>query len=335
MGFGMSAYYVLPREVKRQGEVVFNILIFYLFAAGVACLTLFLAPQLLTLLFNDAELIPYAPLISLAILLWVVPSFLEIVAISLQETRLASTFIIGGQLSKALMLVGAAAVFGTVGALIYAAIVQGALQTLVLFLYLRTRFPGFWRKFDWQMMRRQISYVLPFGIAGMLFSLQMDLHNYYVANRFDPAIYAIYAVGCFQLPFVGILGESVSSVMIPRISLLQARNEPREIILLTARVMRKLAAIYLPLYVFLLVMGREFITLLFTEQYLDSWPVFAINLTFLPLSIVVLDPIRRAYADQRYFLLRLQLAVLITMMGIFWLGANRFGLVEIQKPLSQ
>ena len=52
------------------------------------------------------------------------------------------------------------------------------------------------------------------GAATMLSMAQLDLHSYFVAHAFDAATYAIYAVGCFQLPFLYIVNESVGAVMI-------------------------------------------------------------------------------------------------------------------------
>src|SRR5256884_2824439 len=51
---------------------------------------------------------------------------------------------------------------------------------------------------------------------------------------------------------------------------------------------------------FLLVSGRDFIVILFTERYLDSWPVFAIGLALLPLSLIstASDPVFRAYPER-------------------------------------
>ena len=67
---------------------------------------------------------------------------------------------------------------------------------------------------------------------------------------------------------------------------LQLERRQGEIVQLIARMMRKLAAVYFPLYAGLLVTGREFVTVLFTERYDASWPIFAVNLTLIPLCIL-------------------------------------------------
>jgi O-antigen/teichoic acid export membrane protein len=329
IGFGMSAYYFLPREPERQGAIVFNILLFYLGIGSLVCLLLIFSPWLLAATLNSSELAGLSGLVGMVILLWVIAPLIETIAVANHESRTASAFIIGSQFTRVLLLAAAASLFATVQSLVYAALIQGVLQLAALLVYLHKRFPGYWRRFDWQMMRTQLSYALPLGFAGLLYYLQTDLHNYFASYHYDAATYAIYAIGCFQLPLVGILSESICSVMIGRVSFLQKQGERREIIELTARVMRKLASVYFPLYIFLMVVGREFISVLFTERYLASWPVFAINLTMLPVSILVLDPIMRAYAEQRYFLLRLRLGLIALMIVALWFVTNYLGLMAI------
>jgi O-antigen/teichoic acid export membrane protein len=329
LGFGMSAYYFLPREPQRQGAIIFNILLFYLMVGGAVALTLALWPSLLATILNSQEFVNFGPTVGLVILLWVISPLLEVIAVANQEPRAASAFIIAAQFTRTSLLLIAAIFFGTVHALIYAALIQGALQMVVLLVYLKRRFPGYWRMFDWPFLRTQLSYALPLGFAGLLYSLQTDLHNYFASYHYDAATFAIYAVGCFQLPLVGILSESVCSVMIPRVSFLQKHGERRQIVELMARVMRKLAAVYFPLYVFLMVAGREFIVVLFTDRYLASWPVFAINLTMLPIGIIVLDPIMRAYAEQRYFLVRLRLVLMGVLIVGLWFATQYGDLITI------
>jgi O-antigen/teichoic acid export membrane protein len=327
LGYGMSAYYFLAREheARRRGQVVLNILLFGALAGGAACLTLALRPSLLAAVFGEPALASLAPLVGVVVLLWIFSAFIEVIAVANQETRAATLFIVAAQLSKTALMFAAALAFDTVEALVYAGLVQGALQSALLLWYLRSRFPGFWRSFDWGMMRRQTAYALPFGLAGLLFTLQMDLHNYFVSHRYSAAAFAVYSVGVAQLPLVGILRESVISVLIPRVSQLQKAGETREIVELLARSIRKLAAVFLPLYALLLVVGREFLTVLFTAAYAESWPVFAVNLTLLPIALIEFDAVVRSYEEHRYFLLKLWAALFAPMLAALWLGVTYFG----------
>lgn len=328
-GFGMSAYYYLPRETDplRRGQVILNILLFNILMGAAACLVLIVWPGLIVRIFRDPEIVSYAPLVGVVILLWLFYVFLETVAVANQELRLATMFIVAGQLTRTALLFGAAIVFDSVKALLYAAIIHGVVQSGTLIWYVVSRFPGFWRKFDWSLTLKQVAYALPFGFAGLLYTLQTDLHNYFVANRFNPATFAVYSIGVAQLPLVGILRESVSSVMLPRISFLQEKRQEREIIALLANATRKLAAVFLPMYVFLLITGREFLTFMFTSAYADSWPIFAVNLVLLPLSLLDVDAVTRAYERHRFFLVRLQIVLSIVNVFALWFCISRFGLI--------
>jgi O-antigen/teichoic acid export membrane protein len=301
IGFYMSAYYFLPREREQRSKVVFNIVLFNAVVSGGACALLLLRPGLLGALFANTEIVRYAPLVGPLLVTLVVSAFLETITIANQELRLATCFIVSMQVTKALFLLTAALRFGSVRAIVEAAILQSSLQTVLLLFYLRSRFGRFWRGFEWPLMRRQLTYALPLGFASVLY-------------------------GCF---FVEILSDAVGAVMIPRVSELEKQRRRREILELTARMIRKLAAVYFPLYALLLVTGREFITLLFTRQYLASWPIFAINLTLVPLAILATsyDPINRAYPEYRFFLVRARLALLAVLFVALWFGTRRFGLV--------
>ena len=329
LGFGMSAYYYLPRETDRarRGQVILNILLFNLLMGGVACLVLIFWPGVIARIFRDPGISSFAPLLGVVIMLWLFSSFLETVAVANQELKLATIFIVAGQVTRSILLVSAAIIFDSVHALIYAALIHGVLQSATLVWYVSSRFPGFCRAFDWSLTGKQMAYALPFGLAGLLYTVQTDLHNYFVSNRFSAATFAIYSIGVAQLPLIGILRESVSSVILPRISYLQEQTQPREIIMLLANATRKLAFVFIPVYVFLMLTGREFLTFVFTSAYADSWPIFAINLTLLPLSLLDVDAVARAYESHRFFLVRLQIVMSIVNVFALWFFISRFGLV--------
>ncbi|HET9713973.1 MAG TPA: oligosaccharide flippase family protein [Pyrinomonadaceae bacterium] len=328
LGFGMSAYYYLPREqdLARRGQVILNILLFNLVMGIAACLVLAFWPSLIGAVFRDSAMSSYAPLAGVVILLWLFSSLLETVAVANQELRLATIFIVTGQLARTVLLLAAAILFDTVEALIYAAMIHGVLQSAALIWYASTRFPGFWRAFDRSLTIKQIAYALPFGLAGLLYTIQTDLHNYFVSNRFSAATFAVYSIGVAQLPFIGILRESVSSVMLPRISYLQEQGLTREIVLLLANATRKLAVVILPVYAVLMVTGREFLTVMFTSTYAASWPIFAINLTLLPLSLLDVDAVARAYEGHRFYLVKLQIVLSVVNVFALSYGISQFGL---------
>ena len=328
LGFAMTAFYFLAREREHRNAVVLHVLVVYTVIGAVAALVLWQWPQLLSAAFGSGDLAGYGPLLGAVILTWMIGSTLDIIAVSGGDVRSSTLFIVGSQASKAALFLIASVLAGSVESLLYAALVQGVAQIVVLVVYLHSKFPGYWRSFDWQFLRRQTSYGVPLGFSAMLVRFQLDLPQYFVAHHFGTAAYAIYAVGVFNLPLLGLLRESVGSIMLPRVSQLQYRQDNEQIVQLMSRVSRKLALVYFPTYVCLTIVGREFVLLLFTAQYVDSWPIFAVNLMLVPLGVLMFDPVTRAYASQRFFVLKLR-TVILTVTAL----ALAFG-TETLQPLG-
>ena len=59
---------------------------------------------------------------------------------------------------------------------------------------------------------------MPLALAGLVEIVQASFHQYFVAYRTDPATFAIYAVGCLQIPLVEVATASVLNVMMVRMS---------------------------------------------------------------------------------------------------------------------
>gem|GEM_PF-161638 len=326
LGFSMSAYYFLARERERRGAAIFNILLFNFIVGGLACLGLYLYPQVLGSIFQTETMTQLAPKIGVVIWIWIFSTFLETVAIANQEARVATAFIVLAQLSKTALMAAAVFAFASVEAFIWAAMVQGVIQTAILLSYLRSRFPRFWTQFDIRFFWEQMRYAVPFGLTGILWIAQNDIHNYFVGYKFSSSDFAIYAYGCFEIPLIAMLAESVTSVLIPRMNELQQRGDRDEMIRLTARAMQKLAFFYFPIYVFMMITAQTFIITLFTEKYAASASVFVINLTILPFSILITDPIVRSYKELGRLFLLTRIFVLTCLIGVLYWGLGSFGL---------
>jgi peptidoglycan biosynthesis protein MviN/MurJ (putative lipid II flippase) len=132
----------------------------------------------------------------------------------------------------------------------------------------------------------------------------------------------------FKLPLIGILREAVGSVVLPRINELETRNESRQILELVAAAARKLALFYLPIWALLMVVGRELIVVLFTERYAGAWPIFAVSMSFLPFTIIVLDPVTRA-SSERFFFVWLRLAIFVGLFAALWRYTAALGMVGV------
>ena len=326
IGISMSVYYFLSRSQENRSRTILNILLFNFVAGGIAFLVLFFFPGLLGSILQSEEMTRLAPKAGIVIWLWIFGIFLEVVAVANREPRIAAGFIILSQFTKTLFMICAVVVFVTVDSILYAAMVQAALQILILLWYLSSRFPQFWKSFELGFFRKQLKYALPFGFAGVLWILQTDLHNYFVFYNFGEEKYAIYAYGCFEFPLISMLYESISSVLIPKMSELQERGETQKIIETAIAAMNKVALTFLPIFAFLMILSTPLFITLFTKEYIEGVSIFRINLLLLPVYILLLDPIARAYEEVGRFLLKFRIFLIIGIILALWFGLEHFDL---------
>lgn len=328
LGFGMSTFYFLSREPeeRKRASIAANALLFHGFAAMVAASIVFFWPEVLIHIFGSADLVRYSTQISAVLFLWITSYLIESIATANQDVMYSTAFIIMAQLTKSVAMLTAALWTRSVEGVLYAGMVQGVVQTVALLWYLGRRFPGYWRRFSISTLRSQLSYTLPLGLAGLIYTMQNDVHNYFVSNAFGAAAFAIYSVGVAQLPLIGMMRESINAVMLGRVSSLQQEGRLQEILSLSIQVMRKLALVYWPLYALMMIVAEEFVLTLYTGDFASSVPLLRMNLTLLPFMIIVQDPILRAFAESRYYLLTIRIVLVGILITVLTTSLDRIGL---------
>jgi O-antigen/teichoic acid export membrane protein len=326
-GMGMSAFYFMPRFPQDGGKIALNIVVYNFIAGWIPLLALVLYPQLLQRLFRSSALVPLAPLLGLLVLLTLTSSLVQQIPSAMQDVRWSTIFIIGTQLSRVVVLGGTALMFASVKSLIVVTTLHQFASGVVLFWYLHDRFPRFWMHFDWTFFKEQLAYALPYGSIGLLWVVQQDLDNYFVSATLGPRDYAIYAVGWLDVPFISLFLESVVWVLIVRISKLQKEGRKGEIRSLTAAASNQLAAIQFPLFTMLLVCGHDLIVLLYTRAYEKSADIFLVTIFLLPIGVLLLDPILRAYKAMSNFVLGVRIGTFVTLCCALFPVIHHYGMM--------
>jgi O-antigen/teichoic acid export membrane protein len=326
-GVGMSAFYFMPRYPERGGQIALNILVYNFLAGWIPLIILAFYPQVLKSLFRTSALAPLAILLGVLVLVTLTSSLVQQIPTALQDVRYSTIFIVGTQLVRAITLAAAVLLFRSVKSLIVAAILNQLFSIAVLFWYLHGRFPRFWAHFDWPFFKEQLAYALPYGAFGFLWVIQKDLDNYFVSASLGPRDYAIYAIGWLDVPLITLILESVASVMIVRISSLQQEDRKADIRYVTAAATNRLAAIYFPLFMLLLVAGHDLIVLLYTRTYEKSTSIFQISILLLPMGVFLLDPIVRAYKELRNFVLGTRIVFFAVLFCVLFPVVRHFGMM--------
>ena len=299
IGMAESLYYFLPIAPEKGGRHAANTLGVLGFS-GLVCLALvWLGKSGIGFLFNNYSLPEYLPLAGIFLALSLAAILLEITMTARKRFRMAAgTYAISEVLRAGFFLVPVA-LFGKLDALLWGAVLFAALRFGATVVYLHRYFGAELRP-DWHVLGQQLAYALPFAVAVTIEVAQGTLHLYAVGHYFDPTLFAIYAVGCLQIPLVDLMMTSTSNVMMVRMQELRSSGSSVEVVLLWRDTTVKLALVFMPLVSVLLVLANPLIPLLYTRKYLASVPVFMVSTAMILLAAVMTDSVLRVYAQTRY-----------------------------------
>lgn len=317
LGMAESLDHFVPRDATQAGRQVANatVVLGLIGLSCVAALTVFRGS--IAAWFGNAALGPELVPLAWFLAFMLTATVFEIVLVSRRKHVVAaSAYALSDIVRAVCFVVPALLLWGLHGVMIGAAVFAGTRLAAVLF--------ALWREFrgefrvDGQVLRRQLAYALPFALAVGIEILHINWHQYAVASRFDAASFAIYAVGCLQVPLVDLIVTSTVNVMMVEMAGLRERNVAAARALWHDTI-SKLAFLIFPLAAFLVLMAREIIVFLFTTSYEASVPIFTLwSLTILG-SVLVVDGVLRVFAETRYLLFQnaLHLLIVAALAGTF------------------
>ena len=299
MGAASSLYYFVPREPELCARFVSQSLVWSLVSALLAAGLILAGEPLIDAAFDNGELTALVPLMAAVTFFWIAGSVFEPALTSLGRMREAAVVRVLSEVLRGLAMV-AGAVLGqsSRGLFVGIAVVLG-LKAVACFVWLVARL-GF--EVRWADFRRQLAYALPLGAAFLLIIPQQQFHQYAVAASVTPALFALYAVGCFQLPIVEILYTPVSEVLQIGLGEEEARRDPQKALALFHEAVARLSLAFVPACVLLFLCARTLIAFVFTEQYADAAPIFRLSLITILVSSLPLDGVMRSRAQNRFLL---------------------------------
>jgi O-antigen/teichoic acid export membrane protein len=297
MGLTQSLYYFVPREPRDRERFVSQTAWAHVVLGLVAAGLVLSARGFLARRFQNPELD--------AVLGWVAAFTGLLVAGAPLDIAWNASGRIGAaalaRLVTELLRSGALVAFALAGGTVRAALVGMTLATgarAAASLALLARGPG-----SAALLRRQVAYALPFGLAFLLVVPQQQFHQYAVSAAVSAAAFAVYSVGTFQLPVVDVLYTPVSELLQIGLADVEGAGRPRRAGLrLFHEAVLQLSFAFLPLAGLLLVVAPALIALVFSPVYLPAVPVFRLSVVPVILAALPLDGVMRARAQNRFVL---------------------------------
>ncbi len=98
---------------------------------------------------------------------------------------------------------------------------------------------------------------------------------------------AVYSIGAWEIPLVGIIYGAVSQATLPDLSARWSRGDFEGVLAAWHQMVDRMTWVVMPLALFAAVWSTEIVVAIFTADYADSVPIFRIYLTLLPLRVAV------------------------------------------------
>jgi O-antigen/teichoic acid export membrane protein len=269
-------------------------------------------------LLSNPRLGDYLPLASLTVVLMLMGTVLEITMICRKRFKLATATYASSDILRAAFLIVPGLLTRNLRWTLIGSILFCLLRVITILGYFRAEFRDS-LKFDRDLLKTQIHYALPFFMSVIVQIVQQNYHQYAVSFHFDAATFAIYSVGCLQIPLVDFLSTPASNVMMVQMGEHLRDDRRHRLLAIWHDTTRKLSFVFFPMVALLIVSAAPLITLLFTKAYAASIPIFMVWSLSILFAAFQTDGVLRVFAENRWLFFQniVRLVFTIVLMGWF------------------
>jgi len=287
LGFSRSLLYYLPRvETREEQSAYITQTVLFLTLGSLVAMGVY---AVMAIQFGEglgATARAFFWRLCVFTLFMVVTDFLEVLFAAQRRPVAQSTYHATVWGLQAVVVMAVSYLTRDVSAIIWAVTLFGLARFLFGITYTNAHYGLSLRVVSRRSLREQASFAVPVGLAGIGVILITQTDKFIINRFMGREAFAIYSVGAFQVPLTNIIQGSISNVTFPMMAKYQKAGQYAELVGLWQRSLMKSVVLFFPIFVFLEVTARPFITILFTEQYADATPVFMIYmLLFLRSSI--------------------------------------------------
>lgn len=330
LGLGLSAaiYFYLPDEKKRRRGIVLDAVLLSALMGMLYSLFIVLGGNHLLAQRFDNPAIAQTLLFMIPLPVFALPAVLvSAVLVVSEKITLLSVFNVVSNLALGLTVVVVcwfskspeAMIAARVGVLIFSGIIAIGL----MFRYAP--------KDEWRPklgnMRAMAAYGFPLSIAMAVGTLSLQLDKLIVSVMSTPELFAIYSNGAMEIPIIGIVTGTISTVMIVDFRRSFSARDYVESKRLYHLVPIKTSLFLFPAMAFLAVCAKPFILVLYSEKYVDSTLPFLLYLLIIPSRTILLGGMAalgkgRIILRNSVVLLAINVALSIPLVSYFgYLGA--------------
>lgn len=205
-------------------------------------------------------------------------------------------------------------------AIVTALVIFEACKFLVLLYWFSSR-RLFTVTLDMALIREHLRLVLPFGAGTVLHGLNHHLGKLFTSMTLGPSALAIYTIGAYQIPIMGVVRSAAGDVIFPDM-VQRGQASPMAGLSLWNRVNVLYCFVVFPFFTLLFFYADTFVTTLFTDQYVTAVPIFRVFLLLMLRQCFEMSTPLRAMNENRYFIIGNLVAILVNAGFIFFMFDN-------------
>lgn len=282
MGIPVGLYYFFPTATPSKQNLLVKNTYFALLILAVLSVALLNIPQFGALLLGDSELMNYIWIISICMFLFIPTKIVEPLYILRNDSITALIYPLCEVTLKAFFVV----VMALLGKDLKSIFIGVAITHFLLFIFgLIYSFKGRGTEkkiIDIALLKSQISYGVPFGLAVMFNTLAQQFDKIVAIGFLSTNQYATYSIAFFGIPGIMQIYDSLCQVNVISMTESYQRGQIQEVLTKYKSFVIKTLSFSLPIITVVFLYARKIITLLFTDKYSDSTLFFRIYiLTFI------------------------------------------------------
>jgi O-antigen/teichoic acid export membrane protein len=326
LGLTESLYYFIPAFPQRRGVFLRQTLAIVAIMQVVAGVLMVIFRQAFAAFFNNSLLASCIGLVALYSGLTLISRMWDVELVAEKRVPFAALVGVGFETLKVFLMFAALIIAPGIRPLLWALVAAAALKCVAFFLFLGREFRWFSGVGPMREAAPQFGYAMTLWIPGLLnFTIATQGPQYLVAHYFDSAQYAIYAVACFQVPFVAILTNSITEIFLVRATEFCRQGRVRDVYDLWITGCKKTLVLCVGIVAALVAFAHPIITVLFTSRYNASASLFAIMSFSLIFNGLFQDSILRAFSAMKTYALFYALRA-IASVGLAFIGLKLWGM---------
>ncbi|WP_124640017.1 oligosaccharide flippase family protein [Amniculibacterium aquaticum] len=328
LGLPKAFSYFLPRVTKGQAKDLISKLNLILMGMGLimsACF--FFGADLFASVLKNNELVVPIKYFSLVPLFLLPTMGVEGILATYKKTQLLAVYKTCSQFFMLAAVVLPVILFkGTINTAIIGFTISSFLCFLVALFLKNNPIKNYGKEKSVVTYKEIFKYTIPIMGASIWGIIITSSDQFFISRYFGSEVFADFANGSLELPFVGMIIASTSTVLAPIFSkhvFEKGKDSKAEVLLLWQSVLSKTVKIIYPLVVFCFCFASSIMVILYGEKYADSGTYFQIKLIVNFFTVIAYGPLLLSIGGEKFYF-NVHMYGAFILVGLEWLVVTLF-----------